>query len=173
MVRGQLGNVNQHVVRGDAVFGAAEGAVILLAGFAGVENVGGKHHLHEHPLATRIANDATEGADDVRIHRANRAHRADRVWLIAVPDCNESSEPTLDHLNEGYVGAIEPELWARVIAVVNFASHGWATQARRLNAVLEILHAGEWCRDIDRGRLGFCGWACGWAATREREACCG
>ena len=93
-------------MRGDAIFGAAEGAVILLAGLAGVENVGGKHHLHEHPLAARIANYAAKWADDVRVHRANRANRANRAWLIAVPDCNESGEAALDHLNEGYVGAI-------------------------------------------------------------------
>ena len=69
------------------------------------------------------------------------------------------------------VRAAGAELRPSCFAVVDFAGHGWSTQLTRLCAALEILHAREWCRHIDGGRLGFCGWAGGWCARRERESC--
>ena len=71
VVGGQLGHVNNHVVRSFAVCAATEGAVVFLAGLAGIENIGREHHLHENPLAARITNNAAERADDVWVHRAN------------------------------------------------------------------------------------------------------
>ncbi len=155
---------------GIAIFAAAEGALVLLAGLAGIENISVSHHVDEHGLTARIANDAAERAEDIWVHWANRTNRADGGWLGAVPKRNQSGEATLNHLNENQIGAVEAKLRSSCLAVVDFARHGWATQRARLSAALEILHAGERCRHVDRGRLRLCGWAVGWAgACRERE----
>ena len=87
-----------------------------------VHESGRLHQVDEVLLAARVRDDAVERPGDAGIHRADGAHRPDRVGHVGVPHGHVAGESALDEFLEHEVGAVQRDLRSRVLVVVDL--HG-------------------------------------------------